>query len=456
MTLQNLLADCPDLSDYIAAGGGSGLDAAQQLGPLNVVEELVASGLRGRGGAGFPTGIKWRTVVANHSEASPTTVIVNAAEGEPGSFKDRAILRARPYAVLEGALIAGYVVGATRVVVATKSTFQQEIARLRQAVDAIRAAGWPGADAIEVFAGPSEYLYGEETALLEAVAGRAPFPRISPPFRQGVAGTAVPALVNNTETMASVAGILANGPSWFRSAGTNDSPGTTVFTVTGATRQHGVAELPLGTPVSEVIERVGGGARRGRRIVGVLSGVANPVLPSTMLDTPATYEDLEAAGGGLGSAGFIVIDDTDDMAAVAQGVARFLAVESCGQCTPCKQDGLAIASTLTKLCEGRAAEHDLAMLADLSATVSNEARCFLAHQHERVISSVLRLFGDDLRAHLSAVRAVPYLIVPITDFVDGVAILEERHAAKQPDWTFNETYSGQSPADRIDQGESRL
>ena len=455
------------------------MDLARRAEPQAVIDAIAASGLRGRGGAGFPTGRKWSTVAANRSPDAPTTVVVNAAEGEPGSFKDRAILRANPYRVLEGALVAATVVGADRVIVAAKAGFTRELERLRWAADEICAAGWADEGrhpiGIEVFAGPNEYLYGEETALLEVLDGRAPFPRIAPPFRHGVdemgdgtlstadvamAGPgpttpAPPTLVNNTETMANVPGIVTEGPDWFRSVGTAESPGTMVFTVTGSTRVHGVAELPLGTPLNDVFERVGGGARIGHRLVAALSGVAHPFLPADLFATPASYEALEAVGAGLGAAGFIVFDETDDLVAAAAGVSRFLAVESCGQCTPCKQDGLAIADLLAGVCAGEADENDLAVAAGHVATVADEARCFLAHQHQRVVDSLLRLFPNQVRAHLAGGTAQPVRpapVAPIVDLVDGTAVLDSRQAAKQPDWTYGGEDSGQAPADRIDQG----
>jgi NADH:ubiquinone oxidoreductase subunit F (NADH-binding) len=415
-------------------------------------------------------------VIANRSVAR-ATVVVNAAEGEPGSFKDRAILRTNPYRVLEGALIAAFAVGADRIIVATKRSFTEELVRLRRATEEMMAADWFEPGTIEVFAGPGDYLYGEETALLEVLDGRAPFPRIAPPYRHGVdelgdatrspadvelAGggantTAPPTLVNNTETLANVPRILAEGADWFRSVGTVESPGTMVFTVTGSTRRHGVGEFALGTPVRDVIDGIGGGARQGAALVAMLSGVAHPLLPAARFDTPASYEALDAAGTGLGTGGFIVIDDADDLAAIAHGVARFLAVESCGQCTPCKQDGLAIADLFDRLRAGDADENDLAAIAGRASTVANEARCFLAHQQQRVTESALQLFGADLRTHLpgaGAAPAEPVLIAPIVDIVDGVAQLDVSQATKQPDWTSNATDSGRAPADKIDQGQT--
>ncbi len=461
------------LQDYVDAGGGRGLDAARRLGPVGVIDDIEASGLRGRGGAGFTTGVKWRTVAESLSATVPPTVVVNAAEGEPGTFKDRAILRANPFRVLEGALIAASAIGADRIVIALKATFETEVRRVREAMAEVRAQGWDDGVELSVVEGPSHYLYGEETALLEVIDGRRPFPRIAPPFRHGVDEVggdqetaaqvtmaspdnptpAAPTLVNNVETLANVGAILAEGPDWFRSVGTPESPGTIVCTITGSTRRHGVGEFPMGTPLSHVIEAVGGGPQPGRKVVAVMSGVANPLLPESRLDTPLTYEAMEAAGAGLGSAGFIVYDDATDLVAVAAGVSRFLAVESCGQCTPCKQDGRELAERLDRLRRSAGDEHDLALVQDKLATVADSARCYLATQHQRVVESILALFPDQVRAHADASGdpAEIELVTAIVDLDGDRAVLDEAHLGKQPDWTFDEVDSGQAPADRIDQ-----
>jgi NADH:ubiquinone oxidoreductase subunit F (NADH-binding) len=260
--------------------------------------------------------------------------------------------------------------------------------------------------------------------------------------------------VNNVETLANVPGILAEGPDWFRSVGTAESPGTVVCTVTGRTRRHGVAEVAMGTPLDEVIDHIGGGPRTGR-VVAVMSGVANPLLPGDRLDTPVSYEGMVAAGTGLGAAGFIVFDQATDVVAVAHGVARFLAVESCGQCTPCKQDGLAIAAALDRLRRSDAEPDDLTVVEDRLATVADGARCYLATQHQLVVSSALALFPDAVagHAHGDAPAAEVELIVPIVDIVEGAAVLDDGQLAKQPDWSFDAEDSGQSPADRFDQAE---
>jgi NADH-quinone oxidoreductase subunit F len=448
-----------DLDAYVAAGGGKGLETARNLASPDIIDLVAASGLRGRGGAGFPTGTKWETVALYESDV-PTTVVVNAAEGEPGSFKDRAILRANPFRVLEGALIAARAVDAPRVVVATKSSFTREIARLQAAIGAIEAAGWAADVEIDLVRGPSHYLFGEETALLEVVAGRPPFPRIAPPYRRGDTdaddlappggGEGPPALANNVETLANVPGILAEGVDWFRAEGTETSPGTAVVTITGHTRRHGVAEVPMGTPLDEVIDRVGGGAQKGRTLVAAMSGVANPVLPASAFDTVLGYDEFRAAGSGLGATGFLVFDDSVDLVAVAHGVTRFLSVESCGQCRPCKQDGLQSEVLLAQIRRSDATERDLAHLEDCLLTVTDGARCYLAEQTQQVAGSILQHCPDAVRGHLDGSReaADAYLIAPIVDLDDGVATLDEAQWAKQPDWTYGPTDSGEPPAER--------
>jgi NADH:ubiquinone oxidoreductase subunit F (NADH-binding) len=458
------------LDAYVEAGGGRGLDAARRLGAQAVVEHLSAAGLRGRGGAGFPTGRKWQAVRDHAAATIPATVVVNAAEGEPGTFKDRALIRANPFLALEGALVAALAVGADGVIVATKQSFAREVAILRAAVDAVLAAGWGGGVELGVFEGPSEYLYGEETGLLEVLDGRPPLPRIAPPYRHGVeevslegedppenmdaaAGEAPapPTLVQNLESLANVPGILAEGPRWYRQVGTDASPGTVICTITGDTQRAGVGEVPMGTPLRQVIEEIGGGARPGHSIRAVMSGVANPLVAGDLLDTPVSFEAMEAIGSGMGSAGFIVFDDSADLAAVAHGVARFLSVESCGQCTPCKRDGLALSGLLDRVRGSDSNDLDLFAIDDHVRRVADSARCFLAHQQQRVLGSISTEFADDLRVHAEGkVDPAPdVLVAPILDLVDGVATLDERQAAKQPDWTYDRTDSGKWPAERL-------
>jgi NADH:ubiquinone oxidoreductase subunit F (NADH-binding) len=270
---------------------------------------------------------------------------------------------------------------------------------------------------------------------------------------------APPTLVNNVETLAHVPGIVLEGPERFRATGTRQSPGTVVCTVTGHTRRHGVAEVPMGTPLAGVIERIGGGVRAGHDIAAVMTGVSNPLVPGNRLDTPVSYEHMEAIGTGLGTAGFIVFDDTTDFTAVAHGVSRFLAIESCGQCTPCKQDGLALLERFDRLRRSEATQHDLDEIHDHIRSVADEARCFLAIQHQRVAGSILEQFSSSLEAHIGGggggggggIEPADEVIAPIIDIEGGTAVLDQRQLNKQPDWTYDETDSGRTPADRIDQ-----
>jgi NADH:ubiquinone oxidoreductase subunit F (NADH-binding) len=458
---------CADLGQYESQGGGRGLEIARRLGPEGIVDEIEAAGLRGRGGAGFTTGRKWRTIAASHSQATGSTVVINGAEGEPGTFKDRALLRSNPYRVIEGALIAALAVEAVEVIFCLKHSFRRELRYVRRAIDEVAASGWDATSPLRVVEGPGSYLFGEETALLEVIGGRQPFPRVDPPFRRGVdtdgtdvghsaakvhlagpGGTdAAPALVNNVETIANVAGILQFGADWYRSVGTSGTPGTQVCTVTGHTRRHGVGEFAMGTPLDEVISVLGGGVRGGGEVLGVLSGVANPFIPAHHLDTPLGFDELRAIGSGLGAGGFIVFREGTDMLAVAEGVARFLAVESCGQCEPCKRDGLAIARHLTGLRTGQDGGRHTAALRDRLSTVTRGARCALASQQEQVVGSLLGLFAAATPTgpaqHGTSAES---LVLPIVDIVEGRAVLDVSQLTKQPDWSHGPRDSGRWPA----------
>jgi NADH:ubiquinone oxidoreductase subunit F (NADH-binding) len=474
-----LLRESPVRTLADADRAGEALADARAVDPGTIIDLVDASGLQGRGGAGFPTGRKWRTVVANRTSLLPSTVVVNAAEGEPGSFKDRALLRADPFPVLEGALIAAHAVGADSVIVATKAAFTRERERLERAIAEITAAGWTREVPVTLVTGPSEYLFGEETALLEVIDGRPPFPRIAPPYREGVdemfehrsdttaaSGSAAhvemagptgetvapPTLAGNAETYANVPAIVREGADWFRALGTAGSPGTVICTVSGDTARSGVAEMELGTPLRHVIEDIGGGARAGREIVAVMSGVANPLLPASALDAPISYEAMRAAGSGLGAAGFIVFDDSTDLVAVAAGVARFLAVESCGQCRHCKDDGLTLAALLATITSSRGGDRDITELDRRLDLVAEGARCNLATQQQVVVGSILRgwpeLVAAHAEGHIDPVDPVP--IAALVDIVDGRAVLDEAQRTKQPDWTYDDVDSGQWPADRLD------
>ena len=464
---------CVDLRTYLSSGGGTALAQARRNTPLQTVEDLRRSGLRGRGGAGFPTATKWQSILTNASADHPTPVVINGAEGEPSTFKDRTILRNNPYRVLEGALVAVAVVGAVELVVCLKQSFHAEWERVTKALVEITAEGWLDGLRVTLIAGPSSYLFGEETALLEVVEHRQPFPRVTPPWRRGLTETeagsntssivelataeetgGAPALVNNVETFANVALIGQHGVDWFREMGTPDSPGTIVCTIVGDVKSHGVAEFPMGATLRAVIEEVSGGPRNGRRLVAALPGASSVLIDETGLDTPLTHEAMHAVGSALGSAGFHCVDDAADLFALAYGASRFLSVESCGQCTPCKEDGIAVTEMLKQLMSGTAAANVETQIESRLSTVVKGARCSLASQQQNVVGSLVKLCATatiptDLPPVTTTELERKHTILPLLDIVNGAAVLDENHGAKNYDWTYNDVDSGVFPAQRL-------
>lgn len=454
---RRILPETPvrSLDAYAASGGGVAMRRAREIGADATIAEVASAGVRGRGGGGFPTGRKWRTV--RDAAGTRKFVVVNAAEGEPGTFKDRAILRSNPYQVVEGAAVAAFAVGARDVYVGLKRSFVQECEAVRRAAQEMAEAGMLEGLDVTIAQGPGEYLFGEEKALLEVVEGKDPLPRVLPPFQHGLFATAPqlgwtstepepgelrgdaanPTLVNNAESLAHVTWVLTHGVDEFRALGTPDSPGTTVFTACGDVARPGVYELPLGTPLRDLIEHHAGGTRSGRPVKMVCSGVANPVLPADRLDTPMDYESLRAAGGGLGSAGFVVYDDEVCALAVARLFSRFLYVESCGQCPPCKlQSGV-----ITEALEALEREGDASTMPSLERglqTVTDGNRCFLAVEEQQVVSSILRRFPEDVVAHQEHRCGLRHdLAIPLlSDLTDDGFLYDEMQMRKRPDWTY--------------------
>lgn len=452
------LADVASLDAYLAAGGGTGLERARSLGPEQTAKEVSLSRLRGRGGAGFPTGTKWESVRA--AAGSRRYAVCNAAEGEPATFKDRALIRRNPYQGIEGLAIAALAVGADEAYIATKASFGPERARLVQAVADMGAAGMLDGLTVSVVAGPEEYLFGEEKALLEVIEGNDPLPRVLPPFQHGLFATGPqlgwdshppasspgsgpepnPTLVNNWETLSNVPHILARGPEWFRLMGTDRSPGTLVCTVVGDVTGPGVFEMEMGSPLAELLE-VAGGPHPGRRFKAAFSGVGNRVLPAGRFATPLTYEDMRAAGSGLGAAGFAVYDDTACMVDVAAVLSRFLAVESCGQCPPCKRGSGDVTAALERIRAGGADQADLDIVAARLRTVTDANRCYLGTEVQLLVSSVLETFPEDFADHLGGACRLPprhHLVPKVVDIEAGVVTYDERQARKRPDWTYDD------------------
>lgn len=455
--VQRLLPSQPieTLAAYLEWGGGSGLVGARGIGAKETIAEIDAAGLRGRGGAGFPTATKWRSVA--EGGRGTRYAVCNGAEGEPGTFKDRALMRANPYAVIEGLLISATAVGADQVFLALKASFETELAAVRRALVEIEAEGWLEGITVGVVTGPEEYLFGEEKALLEVIEGNEPLPRWLPPYMHGLFATgpqlgwqaherdpdaegdnANPTLVNNAETLANCAWILAHGAEKFREHGTEESPGTVLCTVVGDITAPGVVEVAMGTPLRWLLDACGG-PLPGREIKAVFPGVANAVVTAENLDVEMSYEAMAAAGSGLGAGGFIVYDDSACMVEVGAMLSRFLSVESCGQCPPCKRGTTDVTAAFDRMRGGTAGDADLGVIEQRLRIVADANRCYLPVQERIVMSSILRAFPDDIAAHLEGRCPSQREHIPtpkIADLVDGVATYDARQDRKRPDWTY--------------------
>jgi NADH-quinone oxidoreductase subunit F len=438
-----LLPDGPvsSVDAYVERGGGRGLAEARQRTPDEVIEEVRRSGLRGRGGAGFPTGMKWRTV---REDPCPTKYVVcNAAEGEPGTFKDRWLLRANPYQVVEGLGIAAYAVGAERAFIGIKAGFEQEVQRLGVAMEEMAALDLVGPVAMELVPGPDEYLFGEEKALLEVIEGNAPLPRVVPPWMEGLfrsPGSPNPTAVNNVETLANVPHILERGADWFRSFGTDDSPGTMLFTLSGDVLHPGVYELPLGFSLRELVFGVGGGPPAGRELKAIFPGASNTIITAEQLDTPLSFDAMRAVGTGLGSGGFVVYDDSACIVRATLAFSMFLYVESCGQCPACKHGTGAITDRLERIDRGEGSDVDVETILARALTVTDAQRCALPTGETLLAQSAVQVFGAEFVEHFGrgCPRPRDLLIPKIADFDEstGDFIYDERYARKRPDWTY--------------------
>ncbi len=428
--------------EYQAAGGGRGLEVALGASPDAVIDEVGKSGLRGRGGAGFPTAEKWRSIRSTGTGAR--FAVCNGAEGEPATFKDRTLLRTNPYQVLEGLAIAAYAVGAERAYIGVKEAFKPEAEAVRRAIEEMQSAGALGPTAVELVLGPDLYLFGEETGLEEVIEGRLPLPRIARPFMSGLYAQPPndnPTLVNNVETLANVAHIVADGPDWLRSSGTDDSPGTMVFTICGDVRQEGVFELPLGTPLRHLIEDLAGGAAEGRSVKAIFPGASNTVLSPGELDVPMDFDSMRRFGSGLGSAGFAVFDDSACMVRAAQLYSRFLFVESCGQCPACKFGTGEVTSLLEKVEADGASDRGLETILMRARSATDGQKCALPTGESLLMQSLVQVFDDEFRSHVGGgcplPRELPFHKIVDWDPAAGRFLYDEAYASKRSDWTFD-------------------
>lgn len=396
------------IGQYLANGGFKGLKKAFEIGPEAVIEEVRKAGLRGRGGAGFPTAQKWLSI-RNHPCATKY-LCCNGAEGEPGTYKDRYLLQRNPYSVIEGIAIAAYSIGVRKAFFCMKGIFTNELQAARRVLAESLDRGFIGPNAmgsgfdidIELVVGPDDYLFGEEKALLEVIEGNLPWPRQVPPYIHGLfvsGNNENPTAVNNVETLANVPHIMRNGADWFRSFGTEDTPGTMIFTLSGDVKKPGVYELPMGTTLETLINKHGGGATGP--IKAIFSGPSNPVILPEKVTTAMDFGSMKRAGSGLGSGGFTLYDESACMVKVAINFSRFLAIESCGQCNACKMGTAAVTRVLEGIERGELDASNVTEIKLWLSQVDNGARCYLASAEKYVIGSILSTFAEEIVAHAS-------------------------------------------------------
>ena len=448
MDRYRILPDTPyrTYQEYLDEAGGAPLARAAEMGAEAIVNTLEESGLRGRGGAGFPTGTKWRTLL--EADADVPLVVCNLAEGEPGTFKDRMLMRRNPYAVLEGVVIAARMLGARLAYIAAKETFLPELKRLYAAIGELEASGALEGLELRVVEGPDAYLYGEETAMLEVIEGGAPQPRFEerPPYEWGLRATATrpkPTLMNNAETLARVPGILLHGSTGFRAIGTPDTAGPVLYTFSGDVARPGVYEASPASNLRDLLERHAGGPRGDAPFKLAMAGVSAGVIPAMSFDTTADFGSLQEIGSGLGSAGFVLHDATRPAPAIAAGATRFLAVESCGQCPPCK-DNLRLAwEHLTALLEVGETDRPTGLdaLRKAAHAAPTDNICSLPEQGEAMLVSFLHHFRDEFEARLkSGAQAMdPIPVLKIRDLGPGGFHRDPAQARKNLDWTYEGT-----------------
>ncbi len=406
--------DPESIDEYIANDGYFALGTAlTQMTPDGVIEAVKKSGLRGRGGAGFPTGVKWGFCAP--VKADQKYVICNADEGEPGTFKDRLIMEGDPHKVLEGMAICGYAIGATKGFVYIRGEYKLSIDRLKKAVSDAKQYGLLGTNIfgggfdfdVEVKIGAGAYVCGEETALIESMEGKRGLPRLKPPFPAQCGFKGKPTNVNNVETLANVPAIIRNGADWFRSIGTPGTPGTKVYTVLGHINAPGLIEVPVGVTLREVIEDYAGGMKSGAFQMAQLGGTAGDVLGQEMLDVPLDYDSLLKVGHALGSGAILVMNETVDVKAFLHSCMHFFLHESCGNCNPCR-NGLKILRDITaRLKAGKGYKDDIDALEEISMTLKSTAFCPLGQSPAGPIMSALRYFRPQMQAGIDKTTSKP-------------------------------------------------
>ncbi|MGM0688052.1 MAG: NADH-quinone oxidoreductase subunit NuoF [Bacillota bacterium] len=403
--------DPENIDEYIIRGGYIGLKKALQMEPMAVVNEVKSSGLRGRGGAGFPTGMKWQ--FGNSSPGEKKYVVCNADEGDPGAFMDRSILEGDPHAVLEGMLIAGRAINADEGYIYVRSEYPLAIKRLRTAITQAEQYGMLGENILDfgfnfkvkIKEGAGAFVCGEETALLASIEGKRGVPRHRPPFPaiKGLWGK--PTIINNVETLANVPLIMRRGAEEFASVGTEGSKGTKVFALTGKVNNTGLVEVPMGISIREVVFDIGGGIRYGKKFKAAqIGGPSGGCIPDEHLDLPIDFDSLTAAGAMMGSGGLVVVDEDTCMVDMARYFLNFTKKESCGQCIPCRLGTTQMYNILEDITEGRGKPEDIDLLEELATAVKKGSMCGLGQTAPNPVLTTLRYFRDEYEAHVMEKR----------------------------------------------------
>jgi NADH-quinone oxidoreductase subunit F len=400
-------ADSESIESYIATGGYTALERALKMDPLEIINEVKSSGLRGRGGAGFPTGIKWSFILRDTKK--PIYLCCNADESEPGSFKDREIIERDPHQMLEGIIICAYAINSHKCYIYIRGEMPKGAGIIERAINEAyekRYLGknilgsWFNLDVV-LFRGAGAYVCGEETGLLESIEGKNGEPRPKPPFPAQIGLFGCPTIVNNVETLACVPHIINRGADWFSGIGTPKNTGTKIFGLSGSIERPGLYELPLGIPLRELIFEYGGGARNGKQIKAISPGGSSaPVLTADEMDIPMDFDSLMKAGSMLGTAGVTVIDESTCMVRVAQNLAHFYRDESCGQCVQCREGTWWLEKMLSKIEEGRGREEYINTMLDACSQMRGTTICALADGCAMPIESTVKKFRHEFEEHI--------------------------------------------------------
>jgi NADH-quinone oxidoreductase subunit F len=399
---------------YVSAGGYSGLrKALKELKPADIIDMVKKSGLRGRGGAGFPTGMKWGFVPKNIGK--PIYLCVNADESEPGTFKDRLIIEKDPHQLIEGTIISAYALDCRVAFIFIRGEFVTQARLLQKAIDEAYAKGFLGKNILGsgydleliLHRGAGAYICGEETALLESLEGRRGHPRLKPPFPAVVGLYQCPTVINNVETLANVPHIVNNGPEWFAAIGTERNTGTRLFGVSGHVQRPGVYEFPMGITLRELIYDHCGGMREGRKLKAIIpGGSSTPILTADQVDVRLDFDSVAKAGSMLGSAGVVVMDDSTCMVKAIRRITKFYAEESCGQCTQCREGTEWMYQILTRIEKGSGKAGELEILLDICTSLKGRTICPLSDAAAMPVESYIKKFYDEFAAHIKEQRCV--------------------------------------------------